>query len=287
MLLLFLFSGLFASSPGFFDHFYGSWQNERISLSYFPNVYLGTHRNGVGINGDLAAWLQFGSPGSGVGVAAKADINGTVYLSDFGLPGSSLLLETGGMVMIGWGNASEFGESKWLDPGPYRHTLAKRYTYYFASDGTSQPFAQYIYALNIANTMIMVNFGNDAYAVTRDGFRSAAGEIELYINKPDHLLGVTLGYKIWHGDYSEQIFIDPGPYYDFSSIVGGDYTLGLLFASFRYNAFEISIGYDSDEIRVLLQNAVHRAMNINLVPDVERADRVFIELSLFGNSGLY
>jgi len=285
LLLLFLFSGLFASFPDFADHVYGSWQSKGFSLSYSPNLFLGTHRNAVGVNGDVSGWLPLWN--LPIGIGTKLDVSASAYLSNFGIPGSSLLLETGGTVMIGWGKPSDFGDSKWFRPGPYRHSIAKRYTYYTSTDGTSQPFAQYIYALTIANAVIALNFGNDAYAATRDGFRSAAGEINLYMNKSDRLLGVSLGYKLWHGDYTDQIFSNPGPYYDFSSIVGGEYTLGLLFASFRYNAIDISIGYDSDAVRVLLHNPVHRAMNISLVPDVERADRVFIEFSLFGNSGLY
>ena len=284
-LILLLFSGLFAATPDLFDHICGTWQNDKISLSYFPNIHLGTHRNGIGLNGGLSAWLPLGK--LPIGIASKLDVNANAYLSNFGMPGSSALLETGGALMIGWGKDSEFGDSKWLKVSPYRHAISKRYTYYFATDGTSQPFAQYIYELNISNMMIVINFGNDAYAATRDGFRSAAGELELYVNRSDHLLGFSFGYKIWHGDYTEQIFNNSELYYDFSTIVGGDYSLGLLFASFRYNALGVSIGYDSDKIRVLLQNAVHRAMNINLVPDVDRADKVFIEFSLFGNSGLY
>ncbi len=274
-----------AFSPDFFEHVYGNRKNKRIFLSYFPNVNLGTHRNNIGINGDLSAWLDLGK--LPVGIGAKLDINGSAYLSNFGLPGSSVLLETGSKIMLGWGKPSEFGDSKWLNPSPYRHTFAKRYTYYFASDGTSQPFAHYSYSLNVSNKMIIVDIGNDAYAITRDGFRTAAGEIRLYVNKADRLLGFSLGYKLWHGDYTEQCLGNPGPTYDFTHIVGGDYTLGLIFASFSYNRLGISFGYDSDKVRVFLQNAVHRAMNISLVPSVDRKDKIFIEFSLFGNSGLY
>ena len=215
------------------------------------------------------------------------DMNASAYLSHFGLPGSSAILETGGTLMLGWGRDSQFGDSKWLQASPLRQSLAKRYTYYFDTDGTSQPFAQFIYTWNFSNKLLVINFGNDAYAAHRDGFRSAAGEAGVYVNHDGDIHGLSMGYKIWHGDYSAQISRGSHMYYDFSNIVGGDYTLGLLFATYKYNAYELSIGYDADAIRVMLQNAVHSAMNINLVPDVDRPDRIFIEFSLFGNWGLY
>jgi len=286
-LFFILSTGLFASSQGFCDHFYGTRQIKNISLSYFPDIYLGTHGKGIGINGNLTAWGHFGVSGSGIGIAAELDVNGTAYLSNFGMPGRSALLETGGKMMVGLGKPSEFGDSKWLRTSPYRHTLAKRYTYYFATDGTSQPYAHYSYELNIGNKYFIFRIGNDAYAIKRDGFRSSAGDLTVYINKMNYLLGVSLGFKLWHGDYSEQCYLNPGQVYDFSHIVGGDYTLGLIYASFSYNCFGIKIGYDSDKIRVTLQNMVHRAMKNGLVPDVDRSDRLFIELSLFGNSGQY
>lgn len=283
--LIILFSSILLGISPDFNRFHASFQNQNLFISCSPKVNIGTHRNSVGINANAQAWLALWKLPLAIGF--EADVNSSANLTYFGLPGASGILETGGTLMLGWGRNSEFGESKYLRVNPYRHSFAKRYTYYFATDGTSQPFAQYIYTFNISNKMIILNFGNDAYAALRDGFRSAAGEVELYVNMSDYLLAFSFGYKIWHGDYSEQIYTNPGPYYDFTTIIGGEHTLGLLFARFRYNALGISIGYDSDKIRVMLQNAVHSAMGINLVPDVDRADRIFIELSLFSNSGLY
>lgn len=284
-LFLCLFSEASASSPGFFDHFYGRLQNERISLSYFPNSYAGTHRNGIGLNGDLTVWLPLGKLPAGL--AAKLDFNGSAYLSNFGMPGRSAQLETGGALMVGWGKPPEFGASKWLPASPYRHTFAKRYTYYFTTDGTSQPYADFSYQVNISNKIFIFRVGNDAYAVKRDGFRSSAGDVTAYINRTDCLLGFSAGFKLWHGDYSDQCYLNRGQVYDFTDIVGGDHTLGLVYVSFRYNAFGISVGYDSDKIRTALQNTVHWIMYNGAVPDVNRGDKIFIELSIFGNHGQY
>ncbi len=280
-----VFANTFGVAPVHFEPIHLVQKRGEFNYSYSPSLYIGSHRNGLGINADAFVWLPFFKLPLGIGV--KADINATGYLSHFGLPGYSAILETGGTIMLGWGQDSEFGDSKWLEERPFRYSFAKRYTYYFDTDGTSQPFAQYIYTWNFSNKLLVINFGNDAYAAYRDGFRSAAGEVSIYVNQDEYLWGLTLGYKIWHGDYSAQISRGSHLYYDFSDIFGGDYTLGLLFATIKYNAFEMSIGYDADAIRVLLQNAVHKAMNINLVPDVDRPDRIFIEFSLFGNSGLY
>lgn len=287
ILFLCLISSLFASGSNLFDQAYGFRHNKHISLSYFPNAYSGTHRNGIGLNADLAAWLHLWGQRSGVGIGAELDMNATAFLSNFGMPGHSAVLETGGSLMIGWGKPSAFGDSKWLRSGPYRHTFVKRYTYYFATDGTSQPYAHYNYQFNISNKIIIFRIGNDAYAVKRDGFRSSAGDISIYINKNTNLLGLSLGFKLWHGDYSDQCYLNRGQIYDFSDIVGGNYTLGLIYATFRYNAFGVSLGYDSDKIRVALQNMVHWAMYNGAVPAVDRHDKIFIEFSLFGNSGQY
>ncbi|MDX9780409.1 MAG: polymorphic toxin type 23 domain-containing protein [Candidatus Neomarinimicrobiota bacterium] len=284
-LFLFLSPGLDAASPDLSPCFYGTRQNEKVSLSCFPNVYAGTHRNGAGANAVLSAWLPLGKLPLGIG--AELDVNGSAYLSNFGLPGPSGVLETGGTLRIGWGKASEFGESPWLRPGPYRHAFASRYSYYFATDGTTQPYADFRYELNISNKYFIFRMGNDGYAAVRDGFRSAAGDITVYINKTDDLFGFSTGFKLWHGDYSEQCYLSRGQIYDFSHIAGKDHTLGLIYASFSCNRFEISLGCDSDRIRVFLQNTVHTIQNNGRVPAVDRADKIFIELSLCGNSGQY
>jgi hypothetical protein len=284
-LFIFLSPGLDAASPDLSPYFYGIWQHEKISFFCYPNAYAGTHRNGVGVNGDLSARLPLGKLPAGI--AAKLDINGSTYMRNFGMPGPSAVLESGSTLTIGWGKASEFGDSPWLRPGPYRHSFSHRYAYYLATDGTSQPYADFSYELNFSNKYFIFRMGNDGYSAVRDGFRSAAADITAYINQTDCLLGFSLGFKLWHGDYSEQCYLTRERTYDFSNIVGKDHTLGLIYASFSYNYFTVSLGYDSDKVRVALQNWVHELQNNGMVPAVQRADRIFIELSLFGNRKQY
>lgn len=284
-LLLCLFPGILVSAGPSFDPFYTARQYERLSLSCYATACSGTHRNGAGLSGDLSVRLPLGKLPAGF--VAKLDMSGSTYLRNFGMPGPSAVLESGGTLTVGWGKASKFGDSPWLRPGPYRHAFSNRYAYYLATDGTSQPYADFSYELNISNKYFIFRMGNDGYAAVRDGFRSATADITAYINRPNYLLGFSFGFKLWHGDYSEQCYLTRERTYDFSHIAGKDHTLGLLYASFSYNYLTVSLGYDSDKIRVALQNWVHGLQNNGMVPAVQRADKIFIELSLSGNRRQY
>lgn len=266
------------------DYLYSTWQNEKMSFSYFPDLQFGTHRNGVGVNGEGCFWLPIGNIPIGTGI--KVDLNGMCYEEYFGLPGRLASVETGGRLSFGWGKSSNFGKSKWIRVSPYRHSIHYRCNYYFSTDQTSQIYAEYQYELNISNISFILREGNDDQAFTHtDKFRSAAVDLNLYINKTNYLLGYAFGIKLWHGDYTEQLYLNHNQTYDFNNIVGGEYTLGLLYGSLTFNCFKISIGYDSDRIRTFFQNKIHKIVNNGMVPDVKRDNRIYFDLSIFGNNG--
>lgn len=74
-------------------------------------------------------------------------------------------------------------------------------------------------------------------------------------------------------------------FYNFNTIKGGDHTLGLLYGSFTFNFFKLSLGYDSDKIRTYFQNGMHKIMNNDMVPRIGRNDKIYFDITLFGNNG--
>jgi len=285
LILTLIVNGM-ASKKALPDYLYSTWQSNNTSISYFPGIQLGTHRNGIGLNGEGIGWIPFSCMPLGLGL--KLDVNGMYYEEYFGIPGRSLSAETGSTLLIGWGKKTEFGNSKWMRVSPYRHSIHYRFSYYLTTDQTSQAYAEYQYELNVSNKSFLLRVGNDDETFIRtDRFRSAAVDFNVYVNKSECLLGYSFGLKLWHGDYTKQLYLNKTQTYDFEHIFGGEYSLGLLYGSFVYNCFKFSIGYDSDRIRTFFQNGMHKIMNNGMVPRVRRDDRVYIELSLFGNSGQY
>jgi hypothetical protein len=210
------------------------------------------------------------------------------YEEYFGIPGRSAQAEAGGTLLFWWGKKSEFGNSKWMKACPSRHSIHYRFCYYLSTDHTSQAYAEYQYELNVSNKRFLLRVGNDDQTfIHTDRFRSAAVDLNLYVNKNDYLLGYAFGLKLWHGDSTKQLYLNRTQTYDFKPIYGGNYSLGLLYGSFTYNCFKISIGYDSDRIRTFFQNGMHTIMDNGMVPTVNRDDRVYIDFSLFGNNGQY
>jgi hypothetical protein len=142
--------------------------------------------------------------------------------------------------------------------------------------------------LNVSKYIVILDVGNDDQSFTKtDRFRSAAVDISLYKNRGTSLIGYSIGMKLWHGDYSSQLYLNRKQTYILKGTYGGDYSLGLLYFSFIYNCFKISLGYDSDKIRTTFQNNMHQIMNNGMVPEVSRSNRIYMELALFGNNSQY
>lgn len=281
-----LFIDVTASDKTSYDCIYSTWNKNYLAFSYFPNVYLGTHRNGIGYNCEAVDWFPLSGKKWGLGLTA--DLNSTYYLDKFGIPGTSYEISPGSMVSIDWGKPSKFGKSKWMRSCPVRHRIGYRYSYFIASDKTSQAYAEYLYEFNISNNKIVLDVGNDDLTFLKtDRFRSAAVDISIFTNKIDYLIGYSVGMKLWHGDYSKQLYLSRTQSYVLEGTYGGNYTLGLLYLSIVYNCFRFSLGYDSEKIRMYFQNGMHKIMNNGMVPHVDRADRMYLEFSIFSNSGQY
>lgn len=286
ILILVLIVNVIGSKTALSDYLYSTWQSKNTSFSYFPNLQFGTHRNGIGINAEGIGWMPIANIPIGLGL--KFDVNGVYYEEYFGIPGRSISTESGSTLLIGWGKKSEFGNSKWLRVSPNRHSIHYRFSYYYSTDQTSQAYAEYQYELNISNKSFLLRVGNDDETfIHADRFRSAAVDLNLYVNKSDYLLGYSFGLKLWHGDYTKQLYLNRTQTYDFDNIFGGEYSLGLLYGSLIFNCFKFSIGYDSDRIRTFFQNGMHKIMDNGMVPGVRRDDRVYIDFSIFGNNGQY
>lgn len=263
-----------------------SHDNGLYSIRYSPVIYLGTHRNGIGEFFAVSTMAAFQKVP--LGFDLSININPMLYEEYFGLPGRVASIEPSGTIAIIWGKPCNFGNSKWIKPRPFRHTLSYRASYYLSSDNTSQGYAEFRYELNLANKLIALGIGNDDLTFLHtDMFRSAAVDLSLSIEKGSNIFGGAFGIKLWHGDYTDQLYLTRDETYDFESILGGDYTVGLFFISFHYNYLKASVGYDADRIRTCLQNGMHKIMNNGMTPSVKRNDRLFLELTLFGNNGQF
>jgi hypothetical protein len=278
------------ASPGdWLDFFYGTHRWGNAAFSYFPDLEFGSHRIGAGYNAEIDYWQPVSAFGKSLfSLQLKADANAKYFETNFGIPGRSLVFEPGGTFAIGFGSPSSFGPSKWLRGGPTRFALRYRYSYYFASDSTSQLYGEYRVEVNLSRYKFILGVGNDDLAFSHtDKFRSAAVDLTLYKNGTDYTAGASIGMKLWTGDFTSQLYLNRNQRYTFEGIYGGNYTLGLLYGSFIYNCYRLSIGIDSDGIRTFFQNGMHKIVDNGLTPDVKRIDRMFFQVSLFGNNDQY
>ncbi|MBU1240909.1 hypothetical protein KKF84_07175 [Myxococcota bacterium] len=300
LLLLFLLAGIMAlgPSPGYAQdrRWDFSPMPDKVSwgpsltigqarLSLVPTVQAGTHSNRIGPSlsltvplSELAALLD--------PLVAYFQASYTYDLTPLGIP------ERTHQVLGVSGLALGFGSSAVQKGLPFvtrrRHTFFYQHEIFWDSEDTGQlsGAAGYIYSSPSFSTRII--FENDILAFQGfDAYRTGALEWSVHFPYRGHPVGLGLGFIAWTGETPRPNDMTRDDVYDLSNRHGGAYSHGILYGAIFFRRFRLSVGWDSEKSRDVIQNNLHYLINDGKVPPLDRKSRFFLLLSLNTLYSLY
>jgi hypothetical protein len=272
-----------------FSPLWGSYISDGIEAGYSATMELGSHVLGAGLNSgfNFSKAVQAGDRSLGF-IETGALLEFKHCESYLGIPGSSDAATVGLSLTYGLGPENQFPSNLFNHAGPARHNFSYRYTWYISTDGTSQTTGRIAYELVGDRNKLKIQMDNDLFNwPSRDEWRTAAAEIEFLHALRSSVAGVSLGFMLWTGT-TEGLLPVPGTNsLDLSGQHGGQYSNGIAFVSLIWGIARLSIGYDSEAIRDVLQNTAHRIGGWYEIPRLDRPDKWYIQVSLGSMDSLY
>lgn len=246
-----------------------------------PTMSFGTHSNGVGFNVILSKkipiYLNQTVICPGIGIYSTP----VAFITNFGIPDESLQINIGTDISFSWGQKVDSIKSSYFREYS-THSLRYYFNYYFSTNGTSQPYGGIQYCLSLQKNDLIFSLDNDdAYCIPTDKFRTTKGQITFLNYSQENKYGLKLGFLLWTGNLDGTLIENAGDMRDNSyelSGYGGEYSHGIVEMSFIFNEIELSIGYDSETVRDVIQNGWHNFYNRPRVPLVERDNRFYFQI---------
>jgi len=287
---LFIYSNsVYADINDQFSPVQGSYTSDGIETTYAVTANFGTHIVGVGVNSAFNYATAIKTADLDLGfIETGAFLGFKHYTRYLGIPGASDMATAGLTVTYGLGPENHFPSNPYNHAGPARHNFSYRSTWYLSTDGTNQSTGRVAYELAGDRNKFKFQMDNDLYKLPiRDEYRTAAGEIEYLHAFRRSVGGFSLGFMLWTGTTDG---LEPVPgtrSFDLTGQYGGEYSNGIVFVSLIWGIGRLSIGYDSEGIRALIQNTAHKIGNYYLLPELDRASRWYFQFSLATLDSLY
>ena len=255
----------------FIDNFY-SYNSDGIFFDIKPSINFGTHENDIGLN------IEFYKNIIGndlFNFSTGLFSSSRLFAQYYGIPGQSIQSNNGLSVIFSFGKEIE----REMNVYNRIHNFEYYISYIFSSDQTSQTYGGIIYRLNIEDIEFIFQLDNDdAYFMMTDKYRTTKGLIGI-TNSNTNIWGVYLGFNLWTGNLDGTYIQND----DFSYTLdgyGGEYSHGIAYLRFRWNNINLSLGYDDEIIRDLIQNNWHKFYNRPYVPLVEKDGCFYLKFSI-------
>jgi len=281
---------LLLSSPAFGSEVAPDFAHGALGQS---NLYLsasvGTHVNRIGVNLNTLFSLECSScETSGFTLGIRPDAGLSLNAKYWGIPGSSLSGEGQLRLVLAFGKKLRRPTRPDLLPPLRTHTLSYYLSGYASTDETSQLSGGISYCVAWGVDAVDVILENDFLAWRlRDEYRTGALAVRYRTAARGASIGVGATLLLWTGTTAGLGLLHRGEVYELSEQHGGAYSVGLVSLDFLYDAWRISVGYDSDSIRSATQGRLHDLIDDGRIARVERADRVFLQLGLLDLRHLY
>ncbi len=253
----------------------------------------GTHKNGIGIEGELVNYTDIqmlqkirknkDMPES-IGFSAK--LAGIYYQNDFGIPGEKFTGELYLGASYSLGESNNLFEKYPLITGKRTHTMRIGYKGYLTTDSTSQitGLLDYVFVKN--RNAFLVNYENDTmFFYLTDKYRTAAFKMSYLYDLGKDIIGLSLGFSLWAGERKNLWGWKNGALYVSDEVSrentvtlynGKNYSVDVVYVSFLFNNYSLSVGYDSELFKKLIHNNIHYVLNDGSLPIIDRADRIYI-----------
>jgi hypothetical protein len=267
------------------------------SIKYYKDNYcgmnfdfsFGTHINGIGINiffdNSLPILIDDYYLGN---FQFFGKVNLSYYITNLGIQGSSQSLDLFSSVRLGIGNKSDFLYFPYMISNYSFFTISYGFIYFLTTDLTSQPIGTVSIEFAWDKNKIKIQHDNDYWLFNGfDQYRTAAFDISYFRTIRNNIIGGGIGIKLWTGTRNGLKRLSRNQNYELSKQFGGNYSHGIFYLSFFINGVNISLGYDSEKIRDLLQNSFHYLINAGNIPPLQKEDSFYFEISFNKFAGLY
>ena len=282
--------------------FYGTADSQ---LFFGLQSLYGSHRNSLGIEGGAVHYAPYPILGrmSGdidldehVGILAKLALRSSEM--DFGFPGPSYSAVGQAKILYSFGKPNDMFRKYSLMHGLGENTLSFGLNGYLTTDTTSQITGQIDYCHVKDKFALIVDYENDSIVLMHDSYRTAAVRVSSLFDTGGNVFGFSIGFNLWAGERDINLleiwnggdFRIPDEIHRGHTVTlynGKQYSADVVYVSLLCNNLSLSIGYDSEYIKQLIQNNVHFVLNDGNLPILNRPDRLFIELRIGMPDDLY
>lgn len=268
--------------------------------NYFTlDSQFGTHRRSVGFNNLFIGYFDipilaplFNDFQSMEVIGISGRLGYKHYTLDFGIPGSSDILEGHIKVLYSIGNQNKLYTQFPEIIGYGLHTFSIGYNGYLTTDSTSQVVGQIDYSYTKSNYAFTFNYMNDTiFVYPQDKYRTAAVKLSHYRVFNNNLIGLSLGFSIWAGERKfdlNDIWNDgnidiPDEVSRGETVTlynGKEYATNIVYGAITFNNISLSVGYDSEIFKQLIHNNIHYLIDDGNLPSIDRDDKFYIEVKI-------
>ncbi len=260
----------------------------------------GTHRTGAGFDGQFLTYTDFSLlsmlPLQGINELSESigfysRIDALYFEKDFGIPGEKFTCELNLSAIYSAGAENKLFSDFPMVYGNRQHNLRFGYTGYLCTDSTSQITGQLDYTFINKRSIFMMNYENDTMLFyLTDSYRTAAFKLSWLYALENSVIGCSLGFTLWAGERQNLWgFSNDGDFYisdeagrenTVTFISAGEYAADVVYLSFIYNNYSLSIGYDSELFKQYIHNSIHYVLDDAMLPIFDRPDRFYISFRI-------
>ncbi|MEO0896825.1 MAG: polymorphic toxin type 23 domain-containing protein [Bacteroidota bacterium] len=261
-------------------------QKGNINLLLYPSLKVGSHINEFAYH--LSPSLRIQLPQENE-LQFRLHASLRLNLSNLGIPGASLSSINMASLRYSYGETPERFADSYYFRGFRKHTLGFYYLHYASTDKTNQFAGGIEYQRMFPTGILSIKMENDAFAfLGLDEFRTASFMADYRFIYKDKLVGVGMGLTLWTGTTKGLTNLDFGQVYDMTNQYGADYSHGILHLNLHYDLLTLSVGYDSERIRMLTQDTIHQWIDDGTIPGGRLSkNRIYLQLSIAAWDYLY
>lgn len=277
-----LFSQMFYQLP---KPLYGSHSHKPFYFQYYPSLKLGTHVNELAIQAKSSISYQLNQRNT---LILKYHASLRANLTYLGIPGPSFGMVNKASLSYAFGRSTKSPNYLHFH-SQHRSILEYYYMHYLSTDQTQQFSGGFTYTLVLKKSYLKFRMENDFMAfLGLDEFRTGGGTLDYKRIKEGKIYGIGLGALLWTGSTKGLTNLDFGQSYDMSNQFGADFSHGIVFLNLHYQGLSLSLGYDSEPLRMAIQDNLHRLIDDGTIPGGSQSrNRIFIQLNLFDFEFLY
>lgn len=256
-----------------------------LNFRHSPTAQFGTHIIGAGYK--IHPYLTL-NLNKNTHLNIEMEFLPMAHYRNLGLPEPSLSFKNKLTTTLSLGTQSHSFNEISSFKNKSKYNLGFHYMHYASTDKTSQFSGGASFLIAFDKFLIETTLENDFFAfLGLDEYRTAAYSMDFFFLKKNKLYGVGLENIQWTGTTTGARTL-PGGVYDMSGQYGGEYSHGIVALRLHFGNIMLKLGYDSDAIRKLFQDNLHKFIKVRTIPGGSKSqDRIYFQISLNTFGWLY